>query len=293
MDINDLALFRHNLHQLQDILFELTIRQDEIELHGLRPVLEELSIPETLFDEVSANLVRLLRSSEYIDFRIAEELKQLVTETKIQDAITELAIKLRVAKQRRVRHGVFYPIFNSFRSIGFVFFGKNPSKIDELVAKTLTGVSRLLPTLEALETIELNRTADDDGVFKPSGIDPRIVVARIDAAIQAVQEADNIDTVQRVALITYLETAKTETKKEAPLWQKIVGILVITATILQGIAAAPDAVKNLHQALQYITGAASIPAPSPTLMLREFHPEPHHEVQPEKPPQPPDRLTEV
>jgi len=287
VDVNDLAVFRHNLQQLQDILFELTIRQDEIELHGLRRVLEELPMRDPLFDEVSADLVRLLRNSEYIDFRIAEELKQLLTEAKIQDAITELAIKLRVAKQKRVRRGVFYPIFDSFRSLGLIFFGKNPSQGDQLVAKTLAGVSRLIPMLDALET------ADDDGVFKPSGIDPRIVVARIDAAIQAVQEADNIGTVQRVALITYLETAKTETKKEAPLWQKIVGILVITATILQGIAAAPDAVKNLHEALQYITGAATIPAPSPTLMLREFHLEPRHEVQPEKPPQPRDRLTEV
>ena len=271
MEIADISFLRLDLEGLRSILFELTIRDEDIRRYGLSRVLQQVPVAENLFDDVSTKLVRLLRSSESMDFQMSEELKHLVAETKVQDSLAELDIMLRVAKHKRPRHSLLYPMSR-------MFFGTKPAENTECIAKALTGVSRLIPMLNAIEAIELNRTADDDEVLKPSGIDQRVVVSRIDAAIHAIESAPNIQQVYRVTVITYLEEAKAEAKKERPLWQKIIGALVITATILQGIAAAPDAVTNLKEAVTYIAGASVAPPP-PQLQFQQFEPQHSQESQ--------------
>lgn len=256
--MNYLALtsLRRDFEILQQILIDLSVREEEIGSRGFSPVIVELNISDELFNEVAAQLIRLMRSAESFDPTMIESLKELVRTTNVQDALPKMGVMLRIAKNKKRRS----------RSLLDFLLQRIDNRIDPFhsgsetsIPKTLDAVSKLLPALKALEEIELNRQADDDPLVKPSRVDRTVVGNKIDAAIDAVTSAEGLDEMQRATLVRYLTEAKAETKKERPIWKKVIGALVITATVLQGIAAAPTAVSNLKEAVQYITNASLEP----------------------------------
>src|SRR5207253_1846397 len=122
----------------------------------------------------------------------------------------------------------------------------NPGSIPNLLFAT----SKLLPALNALANVELNRRWEDNNIFRPSRIDQDTVTTLIESAVRMIEENGDVSEVQKVVLVGYLKNAISEVKSERPAWRSIVGAVVITATILQGIDAAPSAVHNLHEALR-------------------------------------------
>jgi hypothetical protein len=57
-------------------------------------------------------------------------------------------------------------------------------------------------------------------------------------------------------LLETLDNTKVELAKINPSWKKIVGALVIVATLLGGLADTPQAYENVSKAIQYILGAS-------------------------------------
>ena len=67
----------------------------------------------------------------------------------------------------------------------------------------------------------------------------------------------------------------TPTRAPTPSWSKIVGALVIVAAITSGMADAPNAAKNIKDAIEYILGT-SVEKP-----LQKYLPAPSEDEKPE------------
>jgi hypothetical protein len=265
MESHELSTLRADVEHLRHMLLELAARQEDTE--SLQAV-SEMEIPENLFDAVSAGLVRLRRDAAMFDAALAESLKECLTENHLENGIAQLGLSLSITSRRRKVHQsalrAFFRRVTGFKSNAF------DKETQTSIPQVLRGLSRLLPLIAAFETLEFNRHTADDPILRPSHITNNFVVDHIEAAIREVREAPNIIEAQRSTLIVYLEEAKAEVKRERPSWKKIIGALVIVASILQGIAAAPAAVENLQAAVRHITGS-SVEQPSPYILRDSKH----------------------
>ena len=80
------------------------------------------------------------------------------------------------------------------------------------------------------------------------------ILTYLDNAIKALAINTTIETSVKNNLLNYINETKIELKKESLSWKKIIGGLVIVAAILRGIADAPEALKNIEDAYNYIMG---------------------------------------
>lgn len=103
MDYLALSSLRRDLEELQKILIDLSVREEEIGVRGFTSVVVELNIPDQLFNEVAAQLIRLMRSAEAFDPTMIESLKELVRTTNVQDALPKMGVMLRIAKNKKLR----------------------------------------------------------------------------------------------------------------------------------------------------------------------------------------------
>ncbi|MGL5004135.1 MAG: hypothetical protein ACRDAM_14445, partial [Casimicrobium sp.] len=101
--------------------------------------------------------------------------------------------------------------------------------------------------------------ASDDEIFKPSNLKADSVLDLIDHAIAEIQSATSISPTERKRIEGYLHEAKKQASSTSPSWPKIVGALVIVAAVTSGIADAPNATKNIKEAIEYILGTSVEP----------------------------------
>src|SRR5690606_10744411 len=143
------------------------------------------------------------------------------------------------------------------------------------LSKTIINLGRLRGIVAILLEHMSQREASDDEVFKPSNIKPDRVIDLIDAALIEVEHLTSISPSERARIEGYLQEAKKEALVSSPSWSKIVGALVIVAAITSGMADAPNAAKNLKDAIEYILGT-SVEKP-----LQRYLPPPPEERQEE------------
>ena len=119
----------------------------------------------------------------------------------------------------------------------------------------MASAARLGSLLRLLFEREVQRHQSDDEIFKPSNVDIDRVLDYIDQALSYIKkEMPNHDYTVHITL--YLESTKRELIDERPSWKNVVGTLVIVATILGGVAAAPEAYRNVKAALDHILGTS-------------------------------------
>lgn len=124
------------------------------------------------------------------------------------------------------------------------------------VQSVLSSISRIKTLLMVVSQELKNRSTQDDEVFKPSNINVSFVSVEIASAINIITESENLDQYEKIQLIEYLKEAREELAKKDPAWRKVVGALVISATLLGGAAVAPQAAENINSALKHILGTS-------------------------------------
>jgi hypothetical protein len=120
--------------------------------------------------------------------------------------------------------------------------------IDELLA----GLERIIHLSKEVYTLGYERIKDDDELYKPSNVDKESIFVYIHNAETLIRHGDNISPAYRKIVLEHLQEARVEFGRSAPDFKKIIGALVIVATLLSGLAAAPEAIENVNKAISSI-----------------------------------------
>jgi len=258
------------LEAIEALLYELATLEDELRYMGLRYTLRRLDLDKArpAFEGFSGKIADCRRAAPLISKELASQLTSLLDETKIDNLITQLAVRLKLAEMERPKQ--FRSVLASYTYMIGRLIGKSQSA--QLFADTTIHIDTVLASLARLKTVtkllrlEYQRiTSDDDEIFKPSNVNIEIVVNQIDLAIDNLQNVTNISPAEKERLIIYLKEAKTELASDTPKWKKIIGALIICATLLSGLADAPQAIDNLNAAITHILGT-SVEKALPTLL---------------------------
>lgn len=254
----EVSNFDDDLENLEALLFEIAAHDDELKSFGLRYVLRNsyLKQYQLAFDEFSTKLAACVRVAPFIDRSISERLNSLLEETNIEGLVTQLSVRLKIAERQRPRKIV--PVISyiyrrlSFKKESTSLFSDKTIPLEGVLAS----ISRLKTLVKLLQTEYYRKTGNDDEIFKPSNININYVMIQIDAAIESLNVNTEIGDTEKDRLIAYLDEAKAELTEESPAWKKVVGALIICATLLSGVAVAPQAIDNLNEAIKHILGTS-------------------------------------
>ena len=87
-------------------------------------------------------------------------------------------------------------------------------------------------------------------------MDVNLIAEQVEKAIEIIESSPDIAEPEKERLIVYLSEVKSELAEKTPAWKKVVGALIICATLLSGAAAAPMAIDNLNSAIKHILGTS-------------------------------------
>lgn len=254
--------FQKKLDTIKIFLAELASREEEIIAFGLRRVSGWKSYEEAkpIIDEFETDLLEVEESSKYLDRDIHEQLSQLRNESKIVEELTTISVQLSILKNKK-KVSASRDMLNSFvlqiPYISGMLKHRQLFNTEQIsIHKSLVTLTRLNSLAKRLER-KLRKISNlDDEIFKPSQIDSNVLLERLDAAIQALKTTNSIASEDKNRLIEYIIAAKVEVSGDKPNWNKAVGALVIVATLLGGVAVAPQAYDNVAQAIQHILGVS-------------------------------------
>lgn len=257
----ELEKFHNTLEHIEKAFYLVAANDNELKVYGLRRLRKWFDFNDLLplLDSFSVQLSVCQRIIEIVDKKNHEKLVDLLKETNLEDLITRFSVKLRIADKENSRVD---PTL-LWSALGVVFkrkitndlFANNDISIEGL----LSAIARIKSLLLIVSDEIKHKHETDDEIFKPSNININNVTIEIDAAITCVQESSGLSLEQQEKLIDYLTEAKVELSKKEPSWRKVIGALVISATLLGGlggIAAAPQAAENIDKAINYILGTS-------------------------------------
>ncbi len=191
------------------------------------------------------------------------------------NAIANLRVQVAIARKEKPSSLIAIQFRFIRRYFPFMRFIKLGSKLfddeDISINIILASLYRIESIFETVEMLQHRRRQSDDEIFKPSNVNLSFIAEHIEVAITEIHQA-SMSSAERDKLVEYLEEALSELSKDTPAWKKIVGALVIAATLLSGMAVAPTAYENVNKALQHILGT-SIEHQMPTFPTLPRHEE--------------------
>ena len=210
---------------------------------------------------MESKLSATLKVARFSDADLHERLSRILNSSPLFDRAAEIGLSVSLAESATTTAS-FLSLFKEFEGVLTTFLGvrrfastfANEGPIP--LKRMLIDIERLLPLVSQLERSLYKKDAEADQDFRPSNVDREKVKALLDNAIFELDRAAFSNEATRLQLKDYLASATSELSKEDPNWRKLVGALVISATILSGIAVAPDAVKNINDALRYVLGTS-------------------------------------
>lgn len=130
---------------------------------------------------------------------------------------------------------------------------RNPDDLNrDIIESIVVSLIRLLRFYDIIINKYMLSLEDND-IFAPSNIQKDLVINQINLAIQNVKDSV-IRKEEQEKIISDLEETKIEIVKDRPSWKKIIGGIVIAATIISSVADIDDAIKNLNIAYIHIIG---------------------------------------
>ncbi|WP_333830259.1 hypothetical protein [Pararhodobacter sp.] len=290
MDSFRLYTLSETLANARGLLIKIAANSDDINTLGFR-ILVNSSYSE---DEMGSlrNLERDYFKSkplaDIINPTLSRRLAEVVENGNVLSLISQIRIhfEIEVEKKNSFRRRMPQTALTNFSRLFSKFLLKYPSSGGLRVNDVNVDLFNLISEIDRAHVIvneiweeSHDREANDQlRVFEPSRININTIDQYIETAVSILNndEIINID-VQKFTILQLTE-ARAELQSNSPAWQKIVGSLVICATILSGIAAAPEALRNIRQAQDYLTNIAilsiskeptPLALPKPQLALEE------------------------
>lgn len=247
----ELREFGEEIFSLKDFFMNLATEEGRVHLLGYRVVAnwdEYKAVEEIKFER---KMHAFVDTMEHMDARLFEQNKRIVDQ-----GYGALEIFARV----KVNVGIASKKSHILDAIPFFAVYRN-SKMAKSILKESGSIQDIIIVLDRLgELIKFSSDIcarhyhGDNEVFEPSNIDRQKVVQHIDQAIDMIEHRVPLSNEKRKALLCYLFEVKEEISETRPSWRKVVGALVIAATITGGIADASQAYDSIKSALDHIMG---------------------------------------
>jgi len=257
----ELEKLHATLGEIEKAFYQIAAHDSDLQAFGLRKLARWYDLSELLplLDAFPLELANCKRIIEIFDSGKYDQLTELLRETKLEELITRFSVKLRIALNESPTGNPIVIIYSAIRLIFQKKFSSDLFSSSEISMEgVLSAITRIKSLLIFISNELKERHESDDEIFKPSNINITNITVEIDAAITNINQADGLKGEEREKLIEYLGEEKAELTKKVPSWRKVVGALVISATLLGGAAVAPQAADNINKAITYILGT-SIP----------------------------------
>lgn len=262
MNWYEIHSFKDRLAAIEQFFIEIAANEEQLLTYGFKrafllPGAEEALEALKTFNEDFSTLKRYLLR---MDRTLGQELEHLDSEGKLVEQVSLISLRLRMSEVRKpmsvgisaINQLMFYlPYFSRLVKSKGLFDEEAVS-----LHKTIINLGRLRGITTVFYDHLSNRENSDDEVFKPSNVKPDRVVDLIDTALTEIELLSSISPSERARIEGYLHEAKKEALSSSPSWSKIVGALVIVAAITSGLADAPNAAKNIKDAIEYILGTS-------------------------------------
>lgn len=275
MKYHELDSFIKELEITEAFVTELAAREDELLSLGFGRVKGwstfEAAVP--VLKDFDRRLHGFLEFARAVDKSLHQSIAKIIDDTTLPDALGKLYISLKVASEKRPA-GFVVELLNAFTF--HLPYLSNRMKRKGLfseesipVQRILVALHRLTPLVKRVSDVYLANWHHNDEIFKPSNVHRHLVINYIEQAIVAVQ-AVAIFPDHKEKLLAYLNQTKNELAEDDVPWKKVIGALIVAATLLSGLADAPQAFDNVNKAIQHILGTSvekltppGFPSPSP------------------------------
>ncbi len=261
MDYYNLHEFQEEISILEEFFNELGAREEEIQVFGFRRVEHWESYQKALnvFNNFERQIHNFLSFARFYDKHIYENAIHLLKETRIGESLASIQVFLQIESARKpfVTGSIVVTALHRYSlALGITSRKRIFSNESFSVHKVLVALGRLKSFVGIIDDVYVQRIGEDNNVFKPSNLNEEAILTHIEAAIDQIEQNISIPQNHKDQLLAFLQKAKNELAGNKKSWNKIVGALVITATITAGIASAPEAYKNIDAALKYILGTS-------------------------------------
>jgi hypothetical protein len=262
MNMHQIHSFKDRLIAIEQFFIEIAANEEQLAAYGFKRAIwlrgaKEATNALKTFNE---DFYSLKRFSLRMDRMLGQELENLDSEGRLVEQVSLISLRLRMSQARSPLSSGISSINEMMLSIP-ILSNLIPRKSlfdEELVSlqKTIINLGRLSGIVTIFADHLTDIKSSDDEVFKPSNLNTDRVVDLIDSSIAEIALLSSISPPERERINNYLQEAKKEALSSIPSWPKILGALVIVAAIISGIADAPNASKNVKEAIEYILGTS-------------------------------------
>lgn len=263
MNYLDLDDFQEEIDAIERFFTEMAAREDQLLTYGIGRATQWDSfqaIQEKL-PSFEAQVYELLAFVRPIDRQLHESVRELVNSSKLTESIISIQVSLRIEAERSALRERSYLALIFQTDLPFLakLFRKRQLFSEEVISirSILVALGQLRNLVKRASDEYIRRWSHDSDVFKPSNLDEDKILDHIELAIAEIEKNSLLPESDRKQLVEYLYKAKSELAQERPSWSKIVGALVIAATITGGIATAPQAFENIDSVIKYILGTST------------------------------------
>ena len=278
----EVSKFVEEVECIRDFVAELAANEsDSYFLNTRRNTrLASFDLTNVPIDNFETQLSNILRFANTVDKDLAARIRAVEEEYKISSRLMQIASVIHIARSRsnRLPSGPLFVDFALAMLPSFFtrllrreepIFSWSNIPIDELFA----GLQRVIHLSKELYDIGYERIKDDDDLFKPSKVNKENVIIYIENAENLIRLSEEIGHTYRKLLLEHLQEAKTEFSHGAPDFKKVIGALVVIATLLSGLAAAPEALGNINKAISSILSNSIDRVPNQEERRQLFHDE--------------------
>lgn len=262
MDYHDLDGFQEEISRVETFFTELAAREDEVLTFGTRKAIqwESFQAIQEILPEFEARLLEFLAFVRPVDKKLHDSVQGLIQQAQLPESIANIQVSLRIASERKAL-GMKGEFINAF--LFHLPYLSNLVRKRRLFSEEVVSIQKILVALGRLKNLVkiagetyIRRWSRDSDVFRPSNLDEEKIIQHIEIAIAEIEQNSTLPQDEKTQLIEYLYKAKSELAEDRPSWNKIIGTLVIVATITGGIATAPQAYENIDAAIKYILGTS-------------------------------------
>lgn len=219
-----------------------------------------------IISNIDADLSNLYRATKIMDRELADFIISAYMRSEFGNTLNRLRVRIESSswtKSSRNSMLRFTLKFISHLPLPLYLFPNkkrsyfNQENID--MEYLISATDRLGNVAQSVSNRLFNLESDEIGI-RPSSIKIEHIEFLLEKAAEMLENL-TLDSTTRSDVQTLLTSARTELASNTPSWSKIVGALAIALTLLGGasavvggIADAPEAVKNIKSAVEYILG---------------------------------------
>jgi len=268
--------FVTGLEFLRGLLDRLFVSRRVVQYRGMAPWLKRFVIAEDraalrdVVDSFQLAISQYEGLAREVDPELCEAMQDILERSFLRKAIVKLGFQLRAAEHvepipsgDEIVYGLLWLLASQ----------KTKTKYADTLSlgKTYGPLDQLITLLKQLDQAVREPAVYDDAIFAPSRLNVTFVVNLLDQASGELR-GSLIEEESKRQLLAYIEEARRELKRPRPSWGKVIGALVITATLISGTADLPKAVETLQEAVRYIMDTAKVPVKSlPPGELSDHH----------------------